>query len=74
MFLDERWVKVNLSRIFPVDRSLSHLRDAAWDTYVVFCHAYDNVADILKEEYVRAAGRLNGAGDDENAKPDGPPC
>jgi hypothetical protein len=65
IFLDEGWVKVNLSRIFPTDEGLAQLRDAAWDTYVVFCHAYDNVADILKEEYGRAAGRLNRAADDE---------
>jgi hypothetical protein len=48
----------NLARMFPTDERLVYLRDAAWDTYVVFCPVYDNVADVLKGEYARATERV----------------
>jgi hypothetical protein len=58
VLLDAEWVTANLARMFPTDERLAYLRDAAWDTYVVFCPVYDNVADVLKGEYARATERV----------------
>ena len=71
IYLDREWVKANLARIFPTEESLARFRDAAWDTYVVFCAVYNDAADILKQEYARAAARL-GAVEKEQKSPTDP--
>ena len=35
--LDEEWVRANLVLLFPARAKLAILRDAVWDTYVVWC-------------------------------------
>jgi len=58
VFLDREWAKTNVSRIFPPDESLRNLRDAAWDTYITYCPAYEEVFDVLSEEYHRAVEEI----------------
>ena len=57
--LDKHWTLSRLSAIFPSDESLRDFRDIAWETYLVYCHPYENVVDALREEYARAVDRLD---------------
>ena len=59
--LDAQWATENVGRIFPDDEALCYLHDAAWHTYVIFCAPYDDVFDILRQEYWRAVDRLGTA-------------
>jgi hypothetical protein len=56
--LDERWAASASSLIFPEDRALSLLRDAAWYSYVIFCQPYDHVFRLLRSQYSTAVDRL----------------
>src|SRR6266849_2125663 len=56
--LDREWAATNASKIIPSDESLGDLRDAAWETYIIFCEPYDNVFNVLHDEYRRAIERL----------------
>jgi len=58
VLLDSAWAKANVTRIFPSDPSQSHLRDAAWETYLAFCPPYGPAYDLLRDEYTRAAQRV----------------
>lgn len=57
--VDADWARRNLASIFPADADLRGLRDAAWETYLRFCEAYDDTFGVLREEYARAAGELD---------------
>jgi hypothetical protein len=57
--LDEHWTLSRLSAIFPSNESLRDFRDAAWETYLVYCRPYENVVNALREEYARALDRLD---------------
>jgi hypothetical protein len=56
--LDEAWAASASERLFPEDPGLRSLRDAAWDSYIVFCQPYDNVFRILRSQYSKAIERL----------------
>ena len=58
VFLDREWAKTNIPRIFPADETLRNLRDAAWDAYITYCPAYEEVFDVLSEEYHRAVEEI----------------
>jgi len=58
VLLAPEWAKENISKIFPNDEKSQALRDAAWETYVIFCPSYDNVFEILLSEYKRAVDRI----------------
>lgn len=57
--LDRHWVADALPRVFPQTPESSALRDAAWETYITHCPAYDNVFDILLPEYGLAVERVS---------------
>ena len=52
------WVNDHLSAIFPEAQESSHLRDAAWFTYLTYCHAYNDSFEVLQGEYSKAIERL----------------
>lgn len=58
--LDRNWVRQNLSKIFPTGEALRDLRDAAWDTFITFNGAHNNIFEVLREEYERAVERIGG--------------
>jgi len=72
VLLDPRWAAQNVRRIFPPEHDSLEFWSAAWHTYIVFCKAYDNVFEILPEEYARAIGRIGGLSSDRRylASPD----
>lgn len=57
-FLDPEWAIANVPKIFPRDESLRRLRNAAWNTYIVYCQPYDDVFAVLEEEYRQAIYRI----------------
>jgi hypothetical protein len=58
VILDKRWVDQNITKIFPMDKTLRNLHDAAWVTYIDYCRPYDNVLDLLRGEYNHAIDRI----------------
>lgn len=58
VLLDRDWAIDNVHKIFPMESSFLDLRDAAWESYVIFCHPSGNVFDVLREEYRRAVERI----------------
>ncbi len=52
--LDAEWTRSRVAKIFPADEALQPLHNAAWDTYIIFCPPYDNVFELLQDEYARA--------------------
>lgn len=54
VLLDSPWAAEQAPKIFSTEQTNSHLRDAAWEAYVIFNPPYNNVFDILPEEYARA--------------------
>jgi len=61
-YLDAEWTKNHVQAIFPHEEILRRYRDAAWDTYVVFCHPYSIVFEVLQEEYRNAIEQLGTPG------------
>ncbi|MCI0408113.1 MAG: hypothetical protein L0191_06025 [Acidobacteria bacterium] len=59
VLLDSGWATSSVRKIFPTEEGLENLRDAAWETYIIFCAPYDNVFDVLREEYGRAVERID---------------
>ncbi len=57
-WLDEKWVEKSQSLIFPSDPKLQKYFDAAWESYITFVNAYDNVFKILKSQYERAVTEI----------------
>jgi len=58
VLLDPEWARNNAARIFPLDEQQQAFFDAAWTTYVTFCRPYDNVFDVIREQYRHAVGRI----------------
>lgn len=63
ILLDRSWAEANVGRIFPPQQDSSALRDAAWETYIVFCRPYDSAFEVLQGEYMSAIDRIGQASD-----------
>lgn len=61
--LDRQWAESQVTAIFPAEEALSEFRDAAWDTYVVFCSPFDTCLELLEGEYLKAIDRIGLRGD-----------
>ncbi|WP_167844822.1 hypothetical protein [Scytonema millei] len=49
--LDPHWTIQSIGKIFPQDEIFSDMRRAAWESYITNSNVYDNVFDVLREEY-----------------------
>jgi hypothetical protein len=58
VLIDAEWAKASKLLIFPPAADLAYLRDAAWDTYLKMSPAYNNVFDILRDQYREAIDRI----------------
>jgi len=58
VLLDRTWAAAYVSKVFPRDDSLSDLRNAAWESYIIFCEPYSNIFEVLHDEYKQAIERL----------------
>ncbi len=57
--LDRHWANQSVGKIFPQDETFNNLRRAAWETYIKFSGAYDDIFDLLQEEYSYAVEHIN---------------
>lgn len=57
--LDRDWVEDRITKIFPREPLLSHLRQVAWDSYILYCSLYNDVFEVLRLEYLHAIDRLD---------------
>lgn len=55
VLLDEKWAAQNRTLIFPMNGSL---HDVAWKTYIDYCNPYNNILDLLREEYLHAIDNI----------------
>lgn len=53
-WLDRPWVAHQLAKIFPTALQHQQIWRAAWEAYVVFCHPYGPLFNLLQAEYRRA--------------------
>jgi hypothetical protein len=58
ILLDKDWTKSRLRKMLPEDEFLRAYWDAAWETYIVFCHPDNLVFDLLRDHYLLAIERL----------------
>ena len=56
--IDNEWARHVASRVFSPDEADLVYWDAAWNTYLAMCPAYDDVADMLISQYSLAVDRL----------------
>lgn len=56
--LDPQWVTEHLLYLFPSAVHQQALRIVTWNTYITFCNPYNNVFNLLTEEYMAAVERL----------------
>ncbi len=70
-WLDEEWIKDSQDLVFPKDPALQKYFDAAWEAYITFVPAYDNLFKIVKDQYQRAIVEL-GKHTDGKHHPDTP--
>jgi hypothetical protein len=59
VYLDKKWAETHASEIFPLEKTQAHLFFAAWDAYIIFCQAHDEVFAILKDQYAYAVDNLS---------------
>ena len=53
--IDEDWAEHIVPRVLPRDPNQRELRDAAWESYLAWCAAYDSCFRILRDEYLIAS-------------------
>ncbi len=58
VLLDPVWSKNHITEIFPTDPHDRAYKDAAWEAYLYFCAPYNNVFDILGNQYKNAVEHL----------------
>lgn len=58
VLLDPDWARTRVTQIFSAGESERTFRDAAWETYIIFCAPYDNVFEVLRDQYAAAVERL----------------
>lgn len=70
--IDLQWARDNVGQIFPLAEQESAYFKAAWNAYLTFCRPYDNVFEILHEQYRHAVGQIGSRRDDTRwlANPD----
>lgn len=54
MLLDHEWAKANVGRIFPSAKAAAPFWNAGWGGYVLFVPPFDDVLDVLVDQYVFA--------------------
>lgn len=66
ILLDRNWVINNLVRVFPKEAEFKELRDAAWDTYLLYGRTNLDIMDILENEYNYAVEQIDKEPDEVN--------
>jgi len=61
VLIDPEWVKDNLEHIFTRDEAYKDYYDAAWNAFIIYCHPFEEVFEILHEQYHTAASQVGDA-------------
>jgi hypothetical protein len=61
VLLDKEWARSKVPQIFPSSVEGRAYLSSAWEAYVVFCAPYDDVFEVLRDEYERATERIGGS-------------
>ncbi len=69
LLLDISWGEAKAKAIFSLD--YPRLRDAAWQTYLTFCPAYNDSFRVLEEQYSIAVDHLHSVNEEESDWPSG---
>ncbi len=56
--LSSDWIEERLEAIFPREPEDRELRDAAWETYLIFAKPYRDVFELVISEYERAVDEI----------------
>jgi len=59
VFFDPKWVSTHLASIFPAAEGLENLRKAVWETFIIWTRPWDNVFEIVNEQYKWAIDNLD---------------
>ncbi|MBD2504673.1 hypothetical protein [Anabaena azotica] len=59
VLLDPLWANQSVAKIFTQDESYGNLRLVAWESYITYCDTYNNIFDLLYEEYSYRVEQLN---------------
>ncbi len=65
LLLDSHWTRDHIASIFPPSAAALGLWRAAWNAYISFGGTFDDVFEVLTEEYARAIARI---GQDSDAR------
>lgn len=63
VWLDRDWVEKNLKKIFPRTETLRPMREAAWETYLLWQEPYNDAFSILKDEYTLSIDQIETTSD-----------
>lgn len=58
VLLDKKWAIKHVEKIFPFDKASQSYWDAAWNTYIKYCQAYDGVFKLIRRQYILAVDNL----------------
>ncbi len=67
--LDGAWAKENSTTLFSFESPLSAYPMAAWNAYLMYSQPYDNIFDLIKQQYIDAVIRLNKDYEESDNKP-----
>src|SRR5262249_2609353 len=56
--LDRSWTEANLTKIFPRQDELRNMHASSWETYITTSDVYNEVFDLLQDEYSFAIAHL----------------
>ena len=70
VLLDSDWAAANIETIFPADQPF--LRDAAWNSYIMHCPAYDEPFRLLRRQYEAAVEQLSTSAEKDSGTQNSP--
>ncbi|MDA2933697.1 hypothetical protein MYX82_05085 [Acidobacteria bacterium AH-259-D05] len=70
--MDRDWTTDRVDLIFPREESHRAYREAAWETYIMFCQPYTDVFEVVKDQYAFAIDHIGVAAEKKThlARPD----
>jgi len=58
LLIDRDWASAHVAKIFPLQPEQGRFFSAAWESYILFCPAFDNVFDALEPVYRHVVNEL----------------
>lgn len=67
-YLNRVWTQEHMSSIFPKDAEHRTLWRVAWEAYVVYCRPYNDIYEVIREQYGIAINKLASPNISQSAK------